>query len=50
MIALMARPLILYVILLLLIVVSLGVGYIASDWPHWCSAHHWCDTDWPRLH
>jgi hypothetical protein len=44
----MRRPVILYLVLLVLIAISFGAGYIASDWPHWCSAHHWCAADWPR--
>jgi hypothetical protein len=45
----MRRPVILYLVMLTLIAISLGAGYIASDWPHWCSALHWCAADWPRL-
>ena len=26
-----------------LLAVALAVGWIASDWPHWCRMLHWCD-------
>jgi hypothetical protein len=26
-----------------LVAVSLAVGWIASDWPHWCRYLGWCD-------
>jgi hypothetical protein len=27
-----------------LVVVSVAVGWIASDWPHICRMLHWCDA------
>jgi hypothetical protein len=37
-----------YLTLLLLLLVSVGAGFIASDWPQWCSRAHWCSGEWPR--
>ena len=31
------RTLAVYLTLLLLLALSIGAGFIASDWPHWCS-------------
>jgi hypothetical protein len=37
-----------YVTLLILVLVSLGAGFFASDWPRWCSRAHWCAPGWPH--
>jgi hypothetical protein len=37
-----------YLTLLLLLLISVAAGLIASDWPRWCSRAHWCGRDWPR--
>jgi len=29
--------------LVLLLAVSLGIAWVASDWPHWCRLLGWCD-------
>jgi hypothetical protein len=44
------RPVLVYLTVLVLLALSLGVGYIASDWPHWCArVVHGCPADWlPR--
>ncbi len=43
------RPVLVYLTVLVLLGLSLGAGYIASDWPHWCARAHWCPADWlPR--
>jgi hypothetical protein len=42
------RTLAVYLTLLVLLSASLGAGWVASDWPHWCSARHWCSPDWPQ--
>jgi hypothetical protein len=44
------RALAVYLTLLLLVLVSLGAGYLASDWPSWCRRVHWCAPDWPHRH
>jgi hypothetical protein len=36
-----------YLTLLLLLLVSAAAGIIASDWPSWCHAHHWCAAGFP---
>jgi hypothetical protein len=42
------RALVIYLVVLVLLVISLGTGYIAADWPRWCRSWHWCAPDWPR--
>jgi hypothetical protein len=42
------RAVVVYLTLLLLLALSIGAGFIASDWPHWCAWAHWCAQDWPR--
>lgn len=42
------RAVVVYLTLLLLLALSIGAGFIASDWPHWCARWHWCAPDWPR--
>jgi hypothetical protein len=37
-----------YLTLLVLLLVSVGAGFIASDWPRWCTRAHWCSGEWPR--
>jgi hypothetical protein len=37
-----------YLLLLLLLLVSLAAGFVAADWPTWCSRAHWCAPGWPR--
>ena len=44
------RTVAVYLTLLLLVLVSLGAGFVASDWPRWCSREHWCAPGWPRRH
>jgi hypothetical protein len=44
------RSLAVYLTLLVLITVSIGIGFIASDWPHWCRWAHWCGANWPAGH
>jgi hypothetical protein len=36
-----------YLTLLLLLLVSGAAGVIASDWPSWCHARHWCTAEFP---
>ena len=36
-----------YLTLLLLLLVSIGAGYVASDWPVWCRRAHLCVPSWP---
>jgi hypothetical protein len=36
-----------YLTLLLLLLVSAAAGIVASDWPSWCHAHHWCAAGFP---
>lgn len=40
------RSLIVYMTLLALLVLSIGAGFVASDWPRWCHMAHWCGADW----
>jgi len=40
------RPLAVYLTLLALLLVSVGAGFLASDWPQWCSRVHWCSGQW----
>jgi hypothetical protein len=42
------RAVVVYLTLLLLLALSIGAGFIASDWPHWCARAHWCAQDWPQ--
>ncbi|MGH8142758.1 MAG: hypothetical protein ACREU2_09610 [Steroidobacteraceae bacterium] len=42
------RVLAVYLTLLVLLVASVGAGFIASDWPRWCTRAHWCSGQWPR--
>lgn len=37
-----------YLTLLALVLVSLGAGFVASDWPRWCNRAHWCAPGWPQ--
>ncbi len=37
------RRLAVYLSVIALVAVALAVGWIASDWPHWCRALNWCD-------
>ena len=32
-----------YLTVIGLVVVALAVGWVASDWPHWCRMLNWCD-------
>jgi len=36
-----------YLTLLLLLGVSAAAGFLASDWPNWCHARHWCRAEFP---
>jgi hypothetical protein len=40
------RSLIVYLTLMAVLAVSIGVGFIASDWPHWCRMAQWCAANW----
>jgi len=40
------RAVVVYLTLLLLLVLSLGAGIVASDWPHWCAEWHLCSSGW----
>jgi hypothetical protein len=42
------RTVAVYLTLLLLLLVSIGAGIIASDWPQWCARWNWCAPDAPR--
>jgi hypothetical protein len=42
------RAVVVYLTLLLLLALSVGVGYLASDWPRVCAARQWCAAGWPR--
>jgi hypothetical protein len=44
------RSLTVYLTLLVLLVLSIGAGIIASDWPRWCRWAHWCAANWPPSH
>jgi hypothetical protein len=37
------RRLSVFLTLVALLAFSLAVGWIASDWPHWCRSLGWCD-------
>jgi hypothetical protein len=37
------RRLAVYLSVIGLVAVAVAVGWIASDWPHWCRVLHWCD-------
>jgi len=41
------RSLIVYLTVLILLAISIGVGFIASDWPRWCRLAQWCAANWP---
>jgi len=36
-----------YLTLLLLLAISAAAGIIASNWPYFCGAHHWCAAGFP---
>jgi hypothetical protein len=36
-----------YLTLLGLLLISAAAGLIASDWPSWCHAYHWCRAGFP---
>jgi hypothetical protein len=42
------RAVVVYLTVLVLLALSVGLGYLASDWPHVCADHHWCGAGWPR--
>jgi len=44
------RAVVVYLTLLVLLAISFGAGYIASDWPHWCAHAHWCAPGWLPPH
>jgi hypothetical protein len=44
------RSMAVYLTLLVLLIVSIGAGFIASDWPRWCRWAHWCAANWPPSH
>jgi protein-S-isoprenylcysteine O-methyltransferase Ste14 len=44
------RSLAVYLTLLVLLAVSIAVGFIASDWPRWCRWLGWCAANWPPSH
>jgi hypothetical protein len=44
------RSMIVYLTVLILLALSVGAGLVASDWPRWCHAAHWCAADWPADH
>jgi hypothetical protein len=37
------RRLVVFLTLIALLIVSLAVGWIATDWPHWCRMLNLCD-------
>ena len=39
------RTLVVYLTLVILLLLSVGAGFVASDWPNWCSRAHWCRAD-----
>ena len=39
------RSMAVYLTLLVLLIVSIGAGFIASDWPRWCRMLQWCAAD-----
>jgi hypothetical protein len=41
------RTLAVYLTLLGLLAISLAAGYVAADWPQWCTRVHWCAPGWP---
>jgi hypothetical protein len=41
------RAFIVYTTILLLLLISVGIGLIASDWPRWCRMAQWCAANWP---
>ncbi|HWW21916.1 MAG TPA: hypothetical protein VNZ06_14040 [Steroidobacteraceae bacterium] len=40
------RSLIVYFTVAVVLAISIGVGFIASDWPRWCHRAQWCAADW----
>jgi hypothetical protein len=44
------RSLIVYCTVVLVLVISIGVGFIASDWPRWCRMAQWCAASWSPGH
>jgi hypothetical protein len=42
------RAVVVYLTLLLLLALSLGAGFMASDWPRWCSRLSLCTPGWPE--
>jgi hypothetical protein len=44
------RAVVVYLTVLLLLALSVAVGYLASDWPRVCADRHWCEQGWPRHH
>jgi hypothetical protein len=41
------RTLAVYLTLLTLLLLSLGVGFLAADFPTWCGREHLCRAGWP---
>lgn len=41
------RAVVVYLTLLALLALSVGIGLVASDWPHWCARWHLCAPGWP---
>jgi hypothetical protein len=39
------RSIIVYLTLVVVLAVSIGVGFIASDWPRWCRMLQWCSPN-----
>jgi hypothetical protein len=37
------RRLAVFLSLIALLAVSVGVAWVATDWPHWCQMLGWCD-------
>ena len=44
------RSLAVYLTILVLLIASIGVGLVASDWPHYCHNWNWCAANWPPGH
>jgi len=44
------RSLTVYLTLLLVLAISIGIGFVASDWPRWCRTVQWCAANWPSAH
>jgi hypothetical protein len=42
------RRLKVYIAVVVVLAVSLAIGWVAADWPQWCGRLQWCDSHFPQ--